>query len=318
MDNSHYGFDPTYGYTLATLLNVSSPKEPMYFDEFWQKRYRHALTVNPAPQIALINEDKFGWRVFSIGYTSTDSFPIKGWLLVPTLGEVKRGFIVGHGYGGRNEPDYHLPFTDAALLFPCFRGLSLSTHPTISNESNYHVLHNIECKDDYILAGCVDDAWVSVSALLSLFPSLVGHLGYLGVSFSGGIGALALAFELRISKGHLNIPTFGHLPLRLRLESIGSARSIQQYYCAHKKTALKTLTYFDAALAAKRIKIPMHCACALFDPCVAPPGQFAIYNALPKQKQLYVLEAGHHNYQYQLHQENELLNQLNIFFESIG
>lgn len=130
MDNSHYGFDPTYGYTLATLLNVSSPKEPIYFDEFWQKRYRHALTVNPAPQITLIHEDKFGWRVFSIGYTSTDSFPIKGWLLVPTLGEVKRGFIVGHGYGGETnltiicllqmQRCYFLVFADyrLALILP--------------------------------------------------------------------------------------------------------------------------------------------------------------------------------------------------------
>jgi cephalosporin-C deacetylase len=62
----------------------------------------------------------------------------------------------------------------------------------------------------------------------------------------------------------------------------------------------------------------MHCACALFDPCVTPPGQFAIYNALPNQKQLYVLDAGHHHYQNQLHQQNELLNELTIFFESIG
>jgi cephalosporin-C deacetylase len=146
---------------------------------------------------------------------------------------------------------------------------------------------------------------------------LAGHLGYLGISLGGGIGALALAWESRISKGHINVPTFGHHPLRLRLETNGSARSVQQFYRTHKKMTLNVLRYYDAALAAKRIKIPMHCACATFDPCVAPPGQFAIYNALNCEKQLFILEAGHHNYPNQNQQEDELLKQLDDFFASL-
>jgi cephalosporin-C deacetylase len=62
----------------------------------------------------------------------------------------------------------------------------------------------------------------------------------------------------------------------------------------------------------------MHCACALFDPCVSPPSQFAIYNSLPCEKHLFVLEAGHHSYKNQLQQELELINQLNVFFESLS
>jgi cephalosporin-C deacetylase len=171
--------------------------------------------------------------------------------------------------------------------------------------------------DRYILGGCVEDVWLAVSALLSLFPDLAGHLGYLGISMGGGIGALALAWESRISKGHLNVPTFGHQPLRLRLETNGSARSVQQFYRTHKKMTLKVLRYYDAALAAKRIKIPMHCACATFDPCVAPPGQFSIYNALNCEKHLFILEAGHHSYANQVQQEFELINQLDDFFASL-
>jgi cephalosporin-C deacetylase len=154
--------------------------------------------------------------------------------------------------------------------------------------------------------------------MLSLFPHLTGHLGYLGISFGGGIGALALAWESRISRGHLNIPSFGHQPLRLRLATNGSAQSVQQYYCTHKKQTLKVLRYYDAALAAKRITMPMHCACAQFDPCVAPPGQFAIYNALPEEKQLFILDAGHHSYSNQAQQECELINQLDAFFAPLS
>ena len=318
MDTVNYSFDPTYGYTLDRLLAVKTPKEPKDFDCFWQQRYQKALTLDPQPHTKIINEDKLGWRLFEISYTSSDNCPIHGWLMVPTSGVINRGFIVGHGYGGRNEPDYHLPFKDAVLLFPCFRGLSLSAQPTISSEPYWHVLHNINQKDHYILGGCVDDLWLAVSTMLSLFPQLSGHLGYLGISFGGGIGALALAWEARISKGHLNVPTFGHHPLRLRLTTIGSAKSVQEYYKFHKKQTLSVLRYYDAALAAKRITQPMHCACATFDPCVAPPGQFAIYNALPHEKQLFILEAGHHNYPAQEQQEHELLNQLDAFFASLS
>jgi len=318
MNINKYNFDPTYGYSLEHLLAVKAPKEPLDFDVFWQKRYQKALTIAPQPQIKIINEDKRGWRVFNIRYTSTDNFPIQGWLLLPTSGIIKRGFIVGHGYGGRDEPDYHLPFKDAALLFPCFRGLALSAHLSISSEPRWHVLHNINQKDRYILGGCVEDVWLAVSAMLSLFPHLAGHLGYLGISFGGGIGALALAWESRISKGHFNVPSFGHHPLRLRLATQGSADSVQQYYRSHKKTTLQVLRYYDAALAAKRITMPIHCACAKFDPCVAPPGQFAIYNALPGQKQLFILEAGHHNYASQAQQEHELINELDAFFASLS
>ncbi|UOA07932.1 acetylxylan esterase [Methylobacter sp. S3L5C] len=318
MNTIEYDFDPTYGYSLDQLLEVKPPKEPKDFDSFWQQRYQKALTINPQPQTKIISEDSQGWRVFGISYISTDNFPVRGWLMVPTSGVIKRGFIVGHGYGGRDGPDYHLPFKDAALLFPCSRGLGLSAQPSISSEPCWHVLHNINQKDRYILGGCVEDVWLAVTAMLSLFPNLAGRLGYLGISFGGGIGALALAWESRISRGHLNVPSFGHHPLRLRLASNGSAHSVQQYYCTHKKQTLNVLRYYDAALAAKRITIPMHCACAKFDPCVAPPGQFAIYNALPEQKQLFILEAGHHNYSNQVQQEYELINQLDAFFAPLG
>ena len=318
MDTVKYLFDPNYGYSLKQLLAISPPTEPKDFDVFWQKRYQAALSIAPQPQMQIISEDTQGWRVFDIRYTSSDNFLIRGWLLVPTSGVIKRGFVIGHGYGGRDEPDYHLPFKDAALLFPCFRGLSRSAQPSISSEPSWHVLHNINQRDSYILGGCVEDVWLAVSTLLSLFPHTAGHLGYLGISFGGGIGALALAWESRIARGHLNVPTFGHHPLRLRLPTNGSAQSVQQYYRTHKKQTLKVLRYYDAALAAKRISMPMHCACATFDPCVAPPGQFALYNALPGQKQLFVLDAGHHNYSRQAYQEAELLNELGAFFAPLS
>ena len=79
-------------------------------------------------------------------------------------------------------------------------------------------------------------------------------------------------------------------------------------------TLWSTLRWFDAASAARHIEIPMHFACALADPAVAPPGQFSIHNAKPGEKELYVLEAGHMDYPNQAQEETELLQELETFF----
>lgn len=314
---NYYYFDPTYGYSLDQLLAVKAPPGPGDFQAYWQRRYHCALTIDPQPIIKITNNKRQDWHVFDLSYASTDNFTINGWLLIPASGVVKRGFVVGHGYGGRVEPDYHLPFKDAALLFPCFRGLSRSARPPISADPNWHVLHNIHELDRYILGGCVEDIWLAVSAMLSLFPQTAGHLGYLGSSFAGGIGALALACESRVSKCHLHVPTFGHHLLRLKLPSHGSASSVQRYYLSHdKRKTLRVLRYYDAASAAAQITMPVHCACATFDPCVAPPGQFAIYNAVPGKKKLFILDAGHHDYADKFLQEQKLIVDLAEFFDS--
>jgi cephalosporin-C deacetylase len=58
----------------------------------------------------------------------------------------------------------------------------------------------------------------------------------------------------------------------------------------------------------------MHVAAALFDPAVAPPGQFAIYNALPGPKELFVLTAGHFDHPASAMENRSLLSELKVFF----
>lgn len=317
LDASPYTFDPSYGYSLQQLLNVKPPPAPDNFDDFWKSRYQRALSLDPSPQLQQ-QQIQGEWRIFDLHYLSSDAFPIHGWLLLPASGEIKRGIIVGHGYGGRDAPDFHLPFSDAAILFPCFRGLSRSAKAPISTEPHWHVLHDIDKLDRYILGGCVEDIWLAVSAMLQLFPHLHNRLGYLGISFGGGIGAMALAFENRIRRAHLNVPSFGHQPLRMQLPTIGSANSVQQYYQKHQQQCLQVLQYYDAAIAAQRIKIPIHCACARFDPCVAPPGQFAVFNALSRYKELFIYTAGHYHFPGLEKQEKKLLTQLDSFFQPLN
>jgi cephalosporin-C deacetylase len=170
--------------------------------------------------------------------------------------------------------------------------------PGVSNNPYYHVLHDIQDRGRYLLGGCVEDLWLGVSALLALFPRVAGRVAYQGISFGGGIGALAAPWDPRIAALQLEVPSFGHQPLRLELPCIGSAEAVRGFQRHHSDlNVMETLAYYDAATAARFLSVPTLVAAALFDPVVPPPGQFAIHNAIPAPlRRLFVLEAGHFEY----------------------
>lgn len=309
-----YPFDPTYGYGLEELLSVSAPEEAADYDAFWRRRYEMAMAVDAAPELILREPLKGGWQVHDLFYRSTDGVKISGWCLLPATGVVERVLVVLHGYGGRVAPDFHWSFENTAMFFPCARGIGRSAHPPISANPMWHVLHDIQDRDGYVHGGCVADVWLAVSSALRLFPEAEGRVGLIGTSFGGGIGSMALAWDERIARGHFNVPSFGNQPLRLTFQTTGSGAAVRMAHRRNKEAVERTLAYYDAAIAARHIRVPVHFACALFDPVVAPPGQFAIHNAVPGEKSLFVLKAGHFEYPEQAGDERAMLQEVHQFF----
>lgn len=314
-----YAFDPSYGSTLESLLRVEPPAEPDGYCDFWQKKYQTVLVSSTQLIRTASRLTHADYCVEDIVFSSSDHSKIGGWLLTPKHKIVTKGVIVGHGYGGRDAPDFNLPFTNAVVLFLCFYGLSRSRCVGVSDNPAFHVIHNIDDPERYILRNCVQDIWFGASALIQEFPQITGHLAYSGISFGGGIGAMALAWDNRFQCAALNVPSFGNQVLRLNLPTTGSGAAVQIYYRNRseimKRNITATLQYYDAALAAKYIKQDLHLALALFDPVVAPPGQFAIYNAAASaRKDLFVLDAGHFDYPGKNLQETQLFTELQLFF----
>ncbi len=307
-----FHFNPSYGYDLHALLAIEPPPVPNDFARFWQSRYLKTLALRTDFILGECGSHA-GLKTFDIQYQSTDDFTIGGWLLEPETEEVEQCIIVGHGYGGRSQPDYHFNIPHTAYLFPCFRGISRSRSDKVSDQPHLHVLHHIEDPDRYILGGCAEDLWLAITLMQELYPHAAQRIGYMGISFGGGIGALALPWDTRVRRVHLNVPTFGCHPLRLTLPSLGSAAAVSQFVKAVGHIP-DTLIYYDAAIAAGFGFQPLHVAAALFDPMVAPPGQFAIHNAWAGPKQLFVLDAGHFEYPEQQRQNQQLLGQLQAFF----
>ncbi|OYY73837.1 MAG: hypothetical protein B7Y40_07875 [Gammaproteobacteria bacterium 28-57-27] len=309
----HHGFDPYYGYDLAQLLAVDAPIAPSDFADYWQARHARVIAHDPCPHVHFTGTHG-RWRVFDFHFRGADNVELGGWMLLPRYQTPSHVWVIGHGYGGRESPDWHWPLHDAALFFPCARGFGRSRVPGVPHEANQHVLYGIEDRDRYVLGLCVDDLWLAVQAARQLLPEL-GWIGYAGISFGGGLGALAAPWEPLIQGVYLNVPSFGHWPLRLVLPTVGSGAAVQAYVHQHGH-APDTLDYYDAASAAHFAHAPLLAALARFDPAVAPPGQFAVFNAWAGSKALDLLSAGHFDYPQRLREELRLNRLLLYWFEN--
>lgn len=313
-----FPFDPAHGHGLDGLLRIPAPAAPEDFADFWAARYAEARAVDTAPEIGPAEGERDGVRLHGVSFTSVGGVRLGGWLALPLEGPAEHGFVIGHGYGGRDTPapELPLPLPRSAAILPCVRGMGTrGSLPGVPGDAASHVLHGIASRDTYVIGGCVADLWCAASALGELLPRVAGagRLGYLGESFGGGLGALALPWDERFAAAQLTVPTFGNHPLRLTLPCTGSGESVRVYHREHPAVT-DVLRYFDAATAAARLEPPTLVAAALFDPSVPPPGQFAVYNALPGPRELQVLRAGHFPYAGEAEERAELRGRRERFF----
>lgn len=295
MFDHNFPFDPTYGYDEAALRGVDTPPAPADFDDFWRATHAEALTVPTNPTRRELPCSRRGYQLFEVEYDAWGDCRIGGWLLVPQDTPIRCGFVCGHGYGGREAPDLWLPRDDAAALFPCARGFHRSARSDLPCTAAQHVVHGIESRETYLHRGCATDLWAAVTVLTELVPEVGQTLFYVGGSFGGGMGAMMLPWDPRFQRGYLGVPSFGHHPIRLDCPCVGSGEAVRSYERQHPELR-EVLAYYDTAIHATRITIPLLVMCARFDPAVPPPGQFAVYNALPGEKELVIQSAGHFEY----------------------
>ncbi len=290
----NYDYDPTYGMSKEEFFNFGPPPEPEDFADFWQETYRLNSEIPlrySVKKISLPYDNDYD--KYEVYYDSWEHFRTGAVVCIPRNGIVKQGHIAGHGYGGRTNFSVDRAIRDAAFIYPVHRGFDMSKHGEFpENNSSKHVVHNIESREDYIIRGCVAEMWTAVSVLLDFVPEVGETISYSGGSFGGGIGALALAWEKRVKKAKLSVPTFGHHPSRLACKCRGSGNAVSEYYRLRPEIA-DVLRYYDAAIAAKYIDIPTLVLPAFYDAVVPPPGQFAVCNAIKGPTTYYITSSGH-------------------------
>jgi cephalosporin-C deacetylase len=308
-----FPFDPTHGFSRATLLEVQPPDEPGDFVAFWRATWAEAMAAPLDLVTREIASPHADFRVWEATFASLGGVRVGAWVTAPRSGPTEGGAVVYHGYGGRSGPEFGLPGPEGPVIFPCARGFNLSAHPGIPGEAMAHVVHGLAERETYVHRGCAADVWRAASALLEMFPSVAGDLRYQGASFGGGIGALAVPWDDRFRTAFLDMPSFGHYPLRVTLPCVGSGQAIRRRWKKHP-AVLEVLAYYDAAVAARHLALPVFVAAALFDPSVPPPGQFAVFNAAPEPKELFIRTAAHFSSPYEISENRRLHQRLDGWF----
>lgn len=314
---SNFPFDPTYGCDESQLRAITPPPgAPSDFDAFWKETFEQTMRIplrievkpNSVPALPP------GYECKEIDFDSFGGIRNGGWLLTPREGEILQGIVMGHGYGGRAGPGLGVDLPNTAWFQPCAPGFHVSARVDLPSTAAFHVIHGIASRETYIIRACVAALWSALSVLKEVCPQVGDNIGYLGESFGGGLGALALPWDSRFKRGHLAVPTFGHHPLRLQCPCNGSGEAVRLYF-RRRPEVVDVLKYYDAATAATRIRMPMTIAPALFDPAVPPPGQWAVANAVPSDKHIHVFTAGHFDHPGSAQDYERLNEHLRGFFE---
>ncbi len=284
--------DPSYGCDQVTLRAIQPPAEIPEFSAFWQSTKQAADAM---PLAVHTRADAGTHPTHAVRVVTWESFggvQVGAWVLEPRQGPAQRAVIIGHGYSGRSSLlTAWLPADTVGLLW-CAPGFNLSARADIPGVAAQHVLHGIAHRDTYVLRTCVASLWSASRVLRELFPQVAGRCYFHGISFSAGLGALALPWDPSIQAAALEIPTFGHHPWRQRCPNSGSGEAVRHYQAQYPEVA-DVLAFYDAAVAARHICIPVIIAPALADPLVPPPGQWAIANALAGPVTLCPLTTGH-------------------------
>ncbi len=313
-----HSFDPTYGYTMEELLKIAPPEPfPADFETFWRETMVQSSRSTRVLERQDLEPPAPGWKLELLKIQGLDDTWFGAWLLQPVDSTtVCRGFVVGHGYGGREAIDWPVQFEDAAYIFPAAQGFHISAQEGLPNTAAWHVVNGISSPSTYLIRHCVAGLQGAADVLTAEFPELDGRLGYIGGSFGGGLGALMLPWSQSFSRAFLKVPTFGHHPLRLQCECVGSGEAVR-LFVNRDPSIRKTLPYFDAATAATFIRIPVLVSVALFDPAVPPPGQFAVANSLGGPKKLHVLNASHFEHPSLLPEEEALSELVREWFSKL-
>jgi cephalosporin-C deacetylase len=294
------------------FLGKEMPAAPAGFEEFWRETHALAQRISLRARRREVASSDSRRRVFEFECDSFGGVRIGGWIVEPADGVWQRGVVAGHGYGGREQPDFDIPGPPAVVIFPCIRGFNRSACPEIPNVGTQHVLHGIGTRDGYVLRGSVADLWAAASVLLEYHPEVAGSLHYYGGSFCGGLGAFALAWDPRYERAFLDVPTFGNHPERLKVPCDGSGEPVRQLFLK-RPGVVEVLAWFDSAVAAQWVRVPVFVAAALVDPSVPPVGQFAVFKGLGGEKRLFVRKSGHPA----LEDDDELLrSRLDAWFNS--
>jgi cephalosporin-C deacetylase len=291
--------------------HTSDVVEPADFDAFWTTTLDETRSHDLAASFTPVDNHLTAVRSFDVRFAGFGGAPIAGWLHVPTAADRPLLCVVTYiGYsGGRGLPHETVLYALAgyAVLVMDTRGQGgITPDPGAAGPGEPGFLTSgVLDPSTYFYRRVITDAVRAVEAAQSSEFVDPERIVVAGGSQGGGLTIAVAGLVPHVVGAMPDVPFLCDFPRAIWISDEDPYGEIVRYLARHPdyvELAMRTLSYVDGAVFARRASAPALFSVGLMDPVCPPSTVYAAYNAwaaAPKQMREYAYNehkggAAHH------------------------
>ncbi|RCK77398.1 MAG: Acetyl xylan esterase [Ignavibacteriae bacterium] len=286
--------------TLTFVINIDSLRYPRFkppdFDSFWSNTFSKLDSIEPNYKIDTLC-DKWTEQIsiYKVSFSGLDSMTIKAWYCIPKGVNKVPAVLVLPSYG--NGP-ITIPYN---FCEQGYAALALQIHGKDVESDTYPVGDdpsaglNLNNPEKYYLKHAVAHIKRAIDFLYSIPEIDTNRIGVAGTSQGGGLALLITGLDRRIKATAATIPTLICYTQALESGAYWRIKRAIKNGLVDEKTALHTLSYFDASNLTEKFNQPVMLSAHYKDRISPPNTIISFYNQLQiNNKQLLTQpELGH-------------------------
>ncbi|MFG2824760.1 acetylxylan esterase [Kitasatospora sp. NPDC048365] len=294
---------------------------PEDLDAFWTRTLAEAESQAGEPVLARVGNGLELVTTYDITVTGYAGQPVRGWLRLPAGAREPLGCVVEYlGYGrGRGLAHEDLTYASAgyAHLLMDTRGQGWSAAPGDTPDPGAHdpgavpgfVTRGIASPETHYYRRVFTDAVRFARTARSLPMVDPERVVVTGISQGGGIALATAALVPGLAGAMPDVPFLSNFRRGAEIAAQPPYTEIAEYLRLHRDRSadvFRTLSYFDAAVLARRASAPALFSIAMMDPICPPSTCFSAYHAYGGPKEVEVYEYNGHEGGQQVHLARKL------------